>query len=130
MTVAEIKEYAKTIATYMQNYREVCREENKDEELIPTTPVQNDIEHLVSMLDQLDEWVSVDDRLPDEKGKCYLVTLEFRKDGKWQLQKEETLKHLSINRLLFLRSGKWDVWSDNMRVIAWKPLPKPYERKE
>ncbi len=77
-----------------------------------------------------DEWVDVDEKLPDEKGKCYLVTLEFRKDGKWQLQKEETLKHFSINRLLFLRNGEWDVWSDKMRVIAWKPLPEPYVRSE
>ena len=54
MTVAEIKEYAQTIADYIKNYREVCREENTNEELIPTTPLQNDIEHLVSMLDELE----------------------------------------------------------------------------
>ncbi len=55
MTVSEIKEYAHIIAEYIKNYREVCREEGGDEERIPTTPLQNDIEHLVSMLDELEE---------------------------------------------------------------------------
>ena len=55
MEITEIKEYAHTIAEYIKNYREVCREEGGDEERIPTTPLQNDIEHLVSMLDELED---------------------------------------------------------------------------
>ena len=120
MTVAEIKEYAKTIADYIKNYREVCREENTNEELIPTTPVQNDIEHLVSMLDQLDEWVSVDDRLPTpSEDKKYLLC------GNNNTYAIATYEY----------AGSGDVYFfdyEGMRlhnVIAWRKI-EPYKESE
>ena len=86
--VAEIKEYAHTIAEYIKNYREVCREQGGDEERIPTTPLQNDIEHLVSMLDELEErpkahWEKTDlsDELYADIERCTNCSYETLEKG-------------------------------------------------
>lgn len=54
-------------------------------------------------------WISINERLPQEKG-WYLVT---REDGKVDL-------------------GYWftnEGWKEgfNSKIIAWQPLPKPYK---
>ena len=59
------------------------------------------------------EWVDVKDRLPSESG-WYLVT-EYAPSEFITNIREFNLKHFV---------------TDYAQVIAWKPLPQPYERKE
>lgn len=67
------------------------------------------IHHLVSDADE--EWIPCEERLPNKhEDKVYLVC-----DSKGRI----TLSNFDLN-------GKW-VTSSFFDVIAWRPLPKPYE---
>lgn len=59
-----------------------------------------------------DEWISVSERLPEESD-FYLITIA---------DKYTTY----VNTLFFMKSTA-DMWEHDKRVIAWQPLPKPYE---
>lgn len=81
------------------------------------------LQHLIkSMIDELppvtptQKWIPVSERLPEKVG-TYLVTLEYKEHGK------------GITTLWY--HGKqlgWDFCVADV-VIAWQPLPKPYEEK-
>ena len=60
------------------------------------------------------QWIPVSERLPKEMG-LYLVTLEYKEHGK------------SVTTLWY--HGKQIGWDFRVAdvVIAWMPLPKPYE---
>ena len=59
-----------------------------------------------------DRWIPVSERLPEESD-FYLVTIAD--------------KYLTyVNTLFFMKSTP-DMWEHDKRVIAWRPLPKPYE---
>ena len=67
--------------------------------------------------EESDRWIPVSERLPEEMG-TYLVTLEYKEHGK------------GITTLWY--HGKqigWDLRVADV-VIAWKPLPKPYESED
>ena len=72
-------------------------------------------------------WIPITDRLPDETG-AYLVTVKSKGPfgthvivGQWE-QPEGQLTFDSDNK------GKWK-WMGQHEVIAWMPLPKPFEAK-
>ena len=85
-------------------------------------PLEKDFIEFLYMLEKhKDEWVDVKDRLPSESG-TYLVSL----NGVW---KKDYCK------FWFFGKGKngemgWDEFEGYENIIAWKPLPQPYERKE
>ena len=76
------------------------------------------LEALDIAIDSLDnEWVDVRDRLPSESG-YYLVSIKGAR--------ETTTWFYGISS----DEKGWDEFEGHEDIIAWKPLPKPYERKE
>ena len=67
-------------------------------------------------LDGEAEWIPVGERLPEENG-TYLTTL----DGELVGQEEP------FTGMCSFENGRWD---EEGCVIAWKPLPEPYEEDE
>ena len=67
-------------------------------------------------LDGEAEWIPVGERLPEENG-TYLTTL----DGELVGQEEP------FTGMCGFENGRWD---EEGCVIAWKPLPEPYEEDE
>ena len=64
------------------------------------------------------EWVDVGDRLPSESG-YYLVSIKgVRETTTW------------FYGITSEYGTGWDEFEGHEDIIAWKPLPKPYERKE
>lgn len=87
------------------------------------------IQALDIVIESLDnEWVDVRDRLPSEKG-VYLVTIDFSPPS---IQVYEVSYGYSreLEKECFYDYD--DGWGERevTDVIAWKPLPQPYERKE
>lgn len=92
-----------------------------------------------SMLDQLDrpryimddngninrldnEWVSVDDKLPSNEEKV-LTCVVFNN--------YKTILIMTFEDGVFYENiDGWSSGENTNRVIAWKPLPEPYERGE
>lgn len=76
---------------------------------------------------KLNEWVSIDDRLPEEE-KFVLVTINSN----------ASIKKVTIGYVTMARDdndvlyGEWfdELFCEIDGVVAWKPLPEPYERKE
>ena len=75
-------------------------------------------EQLASWLEELkarreaDRWIPVTERLPEESD-FYLVTI--------------TDEHITYVNTLFFTKRTAYMWEHDKRIIAWKPLPKPYE---
>ena len=78
----------------------------------------NEHEQLAAWLEELaerreaDRWISVSERLPEESN-FYLVTIAD--------------KYTTYVSTLFFMISTADMWEHDKRVVAWKPLPKPYE---
>ena len=95
------------------------------------------LQALYTIMDSLDnEWVDVRDRLPsdDEIAENY---------GEFEITYFDTILKHQVTIAEFCKSNKyaivekderghWYDWEDDeiIDVIAWRPLPKPYERKE
>lgn len=82
---------------------------------------QNDVKWLkenIKALEQEPKWIPVTERLPDEGGD-YLVTSVFE-----AVKGKAPVKEVRKNYFCGL-SQKW-LYKNN-EVIAWMPLPKPYE---
>lgn len=78
------------------------------------------------------EWIPISERLPNERGE-YLVTVTF--EGDTYVECLHYGKPMMANREVkgecFYDSD--DEWGDvvyDTEVIAWMPLPKPYERSD
>ena len=64
---------------------------------------------------EADRWIPVSERLPDESG-FYIVTIA----DQYQMY---------VNTLFFMKSSA-DMWEHDKSIVAWKPLPKPYESED
>lgn len=64
---------------------------------------------------EADRWIPVTERLPEEGNKAYLTTVDYGNGGIASCQR-------------FFYNDEIG-WNDDC-VIAWKPLPKPYESEE
>ena len=85
---------------------------------------------------KLNEWVDVRDRLPSDE--------EIAENyGEFEITYFDTVLKHQVTIAEFCKSNKyaivekdergyWYDWEDDeiINVIAWRPLPKPYERKE
>ena len=65
-------------------------------------------------------WVPVEERLPEKSGE-YLATLKY-------VGKETGTIYISVEET-FYEIGKGFQVGRNESVIAWKPMPEPYEEK-
>lgn len=82
---------------------------NKVKELPPVTPTQR--------------WIPVSERLPEESGKYIVTEKVFRLDDR-----EHKGRYNTMVEQAEYYNDKWQRASF-FEVIAWMPLPKPYEEK-
>lgn len=118
MTVAEIKDFVKEKIIYYGADKFFHM-------------VKSDFKQLESMLNELnnENWISVNDEQKPKDRQKILITVDIQniKNHKriategtyWVNKKGEHWSH-----------GIHQVIGTKYKVIAWKPFPKPYERKE
>ena len=78
------------------------------------------IDDCIDIVKQHSDWISVDERLPNEDGK-YLVYCV----GNRELTKDR--KELSIMRFNQKTKGGWFALSPLFKVIYWQPIQPPSE---
>lgn len=122
----------------LSDYHDFMKKLADDHQMLLASDVLEMIEQIKDDLEQDEKengWIPVSEKLPEDERE-YLVTLEkvygtpeifmgiasylkFGNDGYWNEKKYGYLE--------------WDKYSDGhggttmYKVIAWKPLPKPYE---
>ena len=74
------------------------------------------LKHIPSVTPQEPRWIPVSERLPEEDGE-YCVTV---------YDMDENYKYRDIAEL---EDGIWQ-YKNYIKVLAWMPLPKPYEPQE
>lgn len=81
----------------------------------------------IGKADAKQQWIPVEERLPEKENKSYWICT----DGGYQCQCRWT------NDKYGLGAYEWSEWAWSIfdipqysKVIAWMPLPQPYERKE
>ena len=141
MTVAEIKEYIRkrivdlgldTDIYEKSAYRikQINITKSNDEKI-------DELENVYLMLDQLDEWVDVRDRLPSED-KDYFVTIKSRIDyadryyivlAHWEKSTTDKSVKGWWTSIGWNRAEKQHLYDITNDVVAWKKV-EPYERKE
>lgn len=87
----------------------------------------------VEELPSAQQWIPCSERLPDEKDAGILKKLGINKKS------DNVIATVDVNGARMTvtactHDGKWD-WNmkyafPDFKVVAWMPLPKPYERKE
>lgn len=80
-------------------------------------------------IDSFGTWIPVEERLPEEDDtddlKYYLVWYEYFRYGDYN-------KMFQTYGIAYFLCGRWggdDMNGTNVKVLAWMPLPKPYEVK-
>lgn len=76
----------------------------------------------------MSEWISVTEKLPED-GEDVLISVKkeiraFDTYGHIAIASHETRQGRYVWEIEF---SNWEKWLDDDDVIAWMPLPKPYE---
>lgn len=101
-------------------------------------------EILQELVDKADsfEWIPVSERLPDEHDSIFAKFYGTDKwnDALWKTQSMEvlvTIEYEDGTRSVtssYSTDGKWEIEKivklSKCKVVAWKPLPKPYKEKK
>lgn len=83
----------------------------------PKEEIEECLKMAIQALEQEPRWIPVSERLPEDN-KIYLVTIELVFDRNKRYVSQEI-------------RNNWDnLKSCGHEVIAWMPLPKPYEPQE
>ena len=78
----------------------------------------------IEALRQEPKWIPVEERLPEKEGR-YLVWAEFY----YIPDHVDEPNTYELDTVASYIGGKW-YGVDFKRIIAWMPLPKPYEQQE
>jgi hypothetical protein len=70
----------------------------------------------IKALEQEPRWIPTSERLPEEDGEYYATIYDT----------DENYQYMDIAEL---EDGIWQ-YKDYVKVLAWMPLPKPYEPQE
>ena len=87
---------------------------------------------LISEQPKVGEWIPVEERLPkqDKLLQDYLVTFEYYRYGEYDCMYKTigigTFSKMSHEFTFINGQTGWT----NLNVLAWQPLPEPYEVKE
>ena len=103
----ETTEYIKTIRHIMA----LSLDTMTDEEI-------NDCEEIIKLIKDQPRWIPCSERLPEKNGN-YLVTVEAN-DGTASI-KFQMVDHYG---------PKWLHEGEHEKVIAWMPLPEPYQSND
>jgi len=76
----------------------------------------------------MSEWISVTEKLPED-GEDVLISVKkeiraFDTSGYIAIASHETRQGRYVWEIEY---SNWEKWLDDDDVIAWMPLPKPYE---
>lgn len=117
----------------------------KDESLLHRDNEIYDAQAVLSKLvskSNSQEWIPVSERLPDEHDSIFAKFYGTDKwnDALWKTQSMEvlvTIEYEDGTRSVtssYSTDGKWEIEKivklSKCKVVAWKPLPKPYKENE
>lgn len=77
-----------------------------------------DVEEEINRLKKF-RWIPVTERLPEKNGN-YLITYRLP----WKSETGEDRYEVDMDY------WQWNTWDDDNDVVAWMPLPDPYEVEE
>ena len=125
----EIKEAIKIINQYDMNFHW------NDGEPIPAEQLAEAFDLAISALEKQEQnrWIPCSVRLPVEKDAGILKKLGTDKRSDYVLATVEVKgERMTVTACTY--DGKWD-WNmkyafPDYKVIAWRPLPEPYQEKE
>ena len=115
------------IYDYIDKQEKYARQQIENHEIkIDCKDLINILDNVSCMLKELDnEWVDVRDRLPN-KTMSVLVTTEYVFQALYQSKEDAH----TLDSGYFYITDEYGNYEKVEDVIAWKPLPQPYERKE
>lgn len=94
---------------------------------IPTIGEQVDaLEMAIEALEQEPKWIPVTERLPKDSGE-YLVTVTDVEDKSYLHTDISWFAHPTDYDI---EHGEWRELMEDEEIIAWQPLPEPYEESE
>lgn len=114
--MGDVMNFQERIEDFIEQYsfRDDERTYTNGSMLIPVFRVKQAIEHYMS------KWIPCSERLPEEDG-IYLATLDGEIVG----------EDKPFSGLAEFENGKWiDDEEDYQCVLAWQPLPQPYQKGE
>lgn len=122
--IEQIKE--KLLEKFKEHCYPVTQKDNSIEEGMTLTGITQVLNEVFSNIESLDnEWVDVRDRLPSKK--------EFEEDSIGRFLVTDNFDGGDVDIAYFdFKEKSWHTecaYYDDGEVTAWKPLPKPYERK-
>ena len=119
-----MKGFVKKLIGKLENrikYNELCQKKFPNAKMSFTYKVQiNAYKNVIEIVNQLAEeynngWIPCSERLPEKDMWC-LATFESG----------------NVDKIQYLVTNNWG-WNgevENNRVVAWKPLPEPYQKGE
>lgn len=122
----------------------MCGEEREDGYKPTMEEMSNSMELLKDLANKADsfEWIPISEKFPDEHDSIFakLYGTDKWNDMLWRKQSMEvlvTIEYEDGTRSVtssYSTDGKWEIEKivklSKCKVVAWKPLPKPYKEEE
>lgn len=139
-----MNKYQKAIEVIDTLLHLMCGEEREDGYKPIMEEMSNSMDLLKDLANKADsfEWIPVSERLPDEHDSIFAKFYGTDKwnDALWKTQSMEvlvTIEYEDGTRSVtssYSTDGKWEIEKivklSKCKVVAWKPLPKPYKENE
>ena len=96
-------------------------------------PALDKVIETISELEQEPHWIPCSERLPEEKDAGILKKVGTEKRSEYVIATVEVKdERMTVTACTY--DGKWD-WNmkyafPDFKVVAWMPLPSPYQQKE
>lgn len=88
---------------------------------------ENEQKRVIGMLERYQEWIPVEERLPEDCEKMVLVQVSGKvTENIWFDNAFELATYVNGEGWILENYPEWK----DPKVIAWKPLPEPYRPKE
>lgn len=139
-----MNKYQKAIEVIDTLFHLMCGAERKDGYEPTMEEISNSIDLLIDLANKADsfEWIPVSEGLPKEHRSIFAKFYGTDKwnDALWKTQSMEvlvTIEYEDGTRSVtssYSIDGKWEIEKivklSKCKVVAWKPLPKPYKENE
>ena len=139
-----MNKYQKAIEVVDTLLHLMCGEEREDGYKPTMEEMSNSMDLLKDLANKADsfEWIPVSKKLPDEHDSIFakLYETDVVNDMLWRTRSKDVLVTIEYEdgartvKSSHTTDGKWWIEKETtlskFKVIAWMPLPKPYDEKE
>lgn len=139
-----MNKYQKAIEVIDTLLHLICGEEREDGYKPTMEEMSNSMDLLKDLVNKADsfEWISVTEKLPEEHDSIFakLYETDVVNDMLWRTRSKDVLVTIEYEdgartvKSSHTTDGKWWIEKETslskFKVIAWMPLPEPYEENE